>query len=628
MRSRHAAAAELRTIRALPVIVATGVPLLVLAAHAYQYLPFIADDSLISLRYADRLLDGHGLTWTDGERVEGYSNLLWVLAVALLGSFGVDLIDAARILGFAGMGAAVVAPVALYRPHDARSALAALAAGVAMALTGSFAVWTVGGLEQPLLIALVAWATVKCIQIQERGAESVGDAVVPGILLGLACWTRPDSPIFVVVLAGLLACVGGLTRPKVRMAAAMAGVASAFYLAQLAFRLAYYGDWLPNSARAKLAFTTTRLDSGVDYLVGGLLPLIGLVAPALLAVGVVSGTPARRQRIAWLLVPAIAWGVYVVAVGGDVFPGNRHLGVLVFFLSLLSAELFARVRPLWLAASVLTASLCVIGWAQWKHDPENLRAKTETWEWDGKVVGTLLRRAFGHEKPLVAVTAAGCIPYFSGLPSLDMLGLNDRYLATHPPVDLGAGAIGHELSDGAYVLAREPDLVIFCSPSGSLRPCFRSGKQLLKIPEFRQRYRLVRLLGTEPYHVHSQVWVRVESPKTGAIRRRDFQSMPGYLLRPRFAGISELDDQGRIGRRIVAEDRSLREDFTLESGDWNFRIEATGNFEVDIWHEGERLARARIDGSGRFTLPPGDPTNVTFVIEGVAHVRRVIIDRP
>ena len=101
MQSKHVAAAELRTIRALPVIVATGVPLLVLAAHAYQYLPFIADDALISLRYSERLTDGQGLTWNDGERVEGYSNLLWVLLCAALGWLGLDMITAVRALGLA-----------------------------------------------------------------------------------------------------------------------------------------------------------------------------------------------------------------------------------------------------------------------------------------------------------------------------------------------------------------------------------------------------------------------------------------------------------------------------------------------------------------------------------------------
>ena len=38
-----------------------------------------------------------------------------------------------------------------------------------------------------------------------------------------------------------------------------------------------------------------------------------------------------------------------------------------------------------------------------------------------------------EEEPLFAVTAAGCLPYFSELPALDMLGLNDRHIAHHRP---------------------------------------------------------------------------------------------------------------------------------------------------------------------------------------------------
>ena len=68
-----------------------------LLAHAARELPFFADDGFISLRYAQRLLEGRGLTWTDGEAVEGYSNLLWVLGCAGLGALGLDLVTAARL---------------------------------------------------------------------------------------------------------------------------------------------------------------------------------------------------------------------------------------------------------------------------------------------------------------------------------------------------------------------------------------------------------------------------------------------------------------------------------------------------------------------------------------------------
>ena len=81
-----------------------GLPLLILFwLNTYQYWPFIADDSLISLRYVDRFLNGQGLTWTAGDPVEGYSNLAWMLGSILLGSLGVDLIVSVRVLGISSM---------------------------------------------------------------------------------------------------------------------------------------------------------------------------------------------------------------------------------------------------------------------------------------------------------------------------------------------------------------------------------------------------------------------------------------------------------------------------------------------------------------------------------------------
>jgi hypothetical protein len=70
-----------------------------LLAHIAYFYPFMADDAFISLRYAERLLEGEGLTWNDGACVEGYSNLLWVLLDAGLRALGMALPSAVRLLG-------------------------------------------------------------------------------------------------------------------------------------------------------------------------------------------------------------------------------------------------------------------------------------------------------------------------------------------------------------------------------------------------------------------------------------------------------------------------------------------------------------------------------------------------
>src|SRR2546426_6673593 len=43
---------------------------------------FLGDDSFISFRYARHLAEGHGLVWNPGDRVEGYTNFLWVVLMA------------------------------------------------------------------------------------------------------------------------------------------------------------------------------------------------------------------------------------------------------------------------------------------------------------------------------------------------------------------------------------------------------------------------------------------------------------------------------------------------------------------------------------------------------------------
>jgi arabinofuranosyltransferase len=42
----------------------------------------ISDDAFISFRYAERMLNGHGLTFNDGEKVEGFSSPLWIFAIS------------------------------------------------------------------------------------------------------------------------------------------------------------------------------------------------------------------------------------------------------------------------------------------------------------------------------------------------------------------------------------------------------------------------------------------------------------------------------------------------------------------------------------------------------------------
>ncbi len=589
MSARTESGARARRANALAYVIA-GLGIALLLAHASRYWAFHSDDTLISLRYAERLLEGHGLTWTDGERVEGYSNLLWILLVAGIGALGVDLLEASRALGVACLAATLALGVRLHAGDGLARATAMTVTACAMALTGSFAIWAVGGLEQPLVAVLLSASLLGAIRAFERdGGAEPRALLLPGAGLGLICATRPDGPLFVVAvaLAWLLAC--GLRRPALAGALCLVVPGLFVYLTQLGFRLFYYGDWVPNTAYSKVAFTPERITQGAAYWWGGMRSLWPLWLPAGLGLAAGCLTPARRGRTLLVALPLGVWSLWVILIGGDIFPGRRHLLVSICLMAWLAGEAFVflgeRLHGAARYALPLLAALSLVGTGalQWSADPTHLRALREVaWADRGESLGRLLGRHFAQAQPLVAVTAAGAIPYFSKLPALDMLGLNDRYLAHHPPANLGVGRIGHELGDGAYVLDREPDLVVFCGTSGAADACSRGGREMQADARFARHYRLVRFVGDDPVPVQGLVWVRRDSPRIGVRRTPEHVDIPGFLLSDGRGGMAVTDARGDLTHALGRAREARIEGLPLAAGRWRVAAVATPGMRAEI----------------------------------------------
>ena len=61
---------------------------------------------------------------------------------------------------------------------------------------------------------------------------------------------------------------------------------------------------------------------------------------------------------------------------------------------------------------------------------------------------------------LIAVDAAGQVPYFSELPAIDMFGINDLHIGRLNVPTLGQGTPGHEKFDLSYVIGRGPTYIV------------------------------------------------------------------------------------------------------------------------------------------------------------------------
>jgi arabinofuranosyltransferase len=571
--------ADDRTFAARRARVLAAVAGVVLAAHAWTYRAFVTDDALISLRYARRLLDGHGLTWTDGERAEGYSNLLWVLACAALGKLGIDLIDATRVLGVA-CSVAVIAALGESRAHEPRSRpLSAFGAGLLYAASGSVACWAVGGLEQPMVCSLLAWALVLLGPVVDPvvdGPRAPRREHLAGLLLGLLCITRVDGPILAgVVLAGVLAARRA-DRAGLRVVALLGAYIAAFTLAQVAFRIGYHGDAIPSTVRAKATLSGARLPSGARYVGGALLSLWALTLAGAAGLYLSLRTNRHRARALLWAVPFGLWCIYLTLVGYDAFPAWRLFMPAVVLLALLAGAAFAHVHERRLAVGGVGLLLVSGAFAatQWT-DKMNAWSRTDNVARDGLATGVALRKSFGARQPLVAVAAAGGIPYASGLPSLDMLGLADQHIARTHPKDFGSGLLGHELGDGRYVLDRKPDLVLFCGGAGGRKACYRSGREMEESPEFRADYDLVALVVDEAVPP-ALAFVRRESPLVGITRAPDRVVVPGQLFATTMGSRAVvLPDSRWAARSAVGAPAHLRR-ARLEAGRWVTHADTLG----------------------------------------------------
>ena len=185
--------------RHLPVI--TGVTIAVLIFYAWMN-RFIMDDAFISFRYASHLVQGHGLVWNPGERVEGYSNFLWTLLIACGMWLGIDPVWASWILGLCS---GFVTLIFTYRLasliFDSRDA--GLLTIILLGVNLTFSAFVTGGLETQMQTAFIVAAAYSAFAAIRSGENPVRRLLTASVLSACAVATHPDSVLPVGCILGI-----------------------------------------------------------------------------------------------------------------------------------------------------------------------------------------------------------------------------------------------------------------------------------------------------------------------------------------------------------------------------------------------------------------------------------------
>jgi hypothetical protein len=309
----------------------------ILAAAAGFYAVFIArsafrvngtvffslfDDAMISMNYARNLAHGHGLVWNPGGHpVEGYTNLLWTLWMALLHLLNISEAKISLLVMASG-AVLLLANALVFGAIARRLTTSRVAPLVAVALTAFYyplVYWTLRGMEVGLLTLLVSVGILLTLRLEDRFSRA--DLAALCGIFAAALLTRTDALIFCIVLAAYV-----ISRSAAHRGTAVIVLGSTIattLAAATAFRLLYYGVALPNTYYLKLhgIGLSTRLPRGLLSL--GSLELFHLWAPTLIAGWVLWR---KRPRPAAYLLAAIflAGCSYSVYVGGDAWEWMQY----------------------------------------------------------------------------------------------------------------------------------------------------------------------------------------------------------------------------------------------------------------------------------------------------------------
>ncbi|MCB9682905.1 MAG: hypothetical protein H6733_15665 [Alphaproteobacteria bacterium] len=451
---------------AAPRLVALAVTLLLslatLAAFAWgvEHWSFTGDDAYISFRYALQLTRGEGLVWQPGEHVEGYTNFLWVLLVAVGLLLGASAEATAMVLGVtSALGVLVLSKWTARRVAGGWTPWVVLPS-LWLACSRSFCVWTTSGLETMGYTVLVLGLLVRAWVEGERAERGTWAS---SLLAALVVLMRPDGVVFVAAV-GLVHAVDALRGARSwRSLVAWVLPWAAVLGAHEAFRVAYYGDIVPNTFHVKVngvwweqGLRYLQLFAG-DYAVAwwGWLAAVPLVL-----------RPGRR--VALLALGVAAQLALILWVGGDRFEFRFLVPVLAPFFLLVAegmallADRLGRAGPVALAVGAALLTWTVVTTHTQKLGP--LRKDVESPAFiasfarkrveQGQFLHRMVVEGALPADTRLGVGAAGALPYYADLWAQDVFGLTDPVIARQDSLD--RRIVAHEKrATPAYLVERD-----------------------------------------------------------------------------------------------------------------------------------------------------------------------------
>ena len=400
---------------------------------------FPLDDAWIHMVYGRGLLADGLLSYNPGVPSTGCTAPLWALGVALCHSlFGGDASIDATVAAVFALGvvfhlACVIAGARLVARLTADSVAAAVG-GLLIALATPLAVAAFSGMEVALTCFLLL-----------AGVSAVASAnpLLAGVTFALAFLARPESAVVAALAFTYLAASPSRSRlSDLARFALPIGIVVALWMA---YQLAVSGSPLPSTYHAKSALRLTYLPSRIATVATRILPTVPPLAAGLGWFALAGYFVDRRRSpaLGLRLLPLGAGIAYLVANVAIIAPRDpaafyhvRYVlpavpGLLVG-LAIGASSLGVRLPEKMKNVPLLVLlGLSVVGAARSvSHQSWHLHNDVRNINEVQRAVGERLAQT---EPPgtWIAASDAGAVRYFSGLPTIDVMGLNTPQMLEH-----------------------------------------------------------------------------------------------------------------------------------------------------------------------------------------------------
>ncbi|MEK7483051.1 MAG: hypothetical protein AABZ60_01835, partial [Planctomycetota bacterium] len=403
------------------------------------------------------------MVWNQNEKTEGYTNFLWVLLIGLAFTCGLDPVFASYGIGlFCFCWTLFFNYQILMDWFQERKW--ALWGTLFLGSNYTFSCYATGGLETSLQMAL---QMILCwLYFRLRVSFSYRYLVLCSCVMTLSLWNRLDTGLFLILLiAGLQKQLqSGSTNHRIRNHLSLFLPITLFVGTWLTWKFFYYGNLLPNTFYIKFSSAVAQgaYSLYLFFFSYGLFPflLLGLFSISLWK---------TDFRMRFIFAFMILWMLYLIYIGGDFMEFRMMLPLLppLFWMTLWNVRQPSFSRPILqtIFVGILLGSLHhqLTFETHLRREGIDSISQLNSYVNEDQLnwtqIGKMLAYYFPDRDIRLATSAVGAIPYYSRLDTVDILGLNDPWIAHYG--DIWGNRPGHQKhATLEYLKQREVHLLL------------------------------------------------------------------------------------------------------------------------------------------------------------------------